>query len=185
LYEGFVFKSLAISENKQIMHVTGITLSDFSGNEYLLSVTNPSFTNLKQYSLDTQSGEILGVSISFNEPDHLYICGSNEIDTNEDLYFPTVIKMLSSVLSTSKEFSLVPEFRISPNPVFEEIRLPEFFPGQQAYKILHQNGSIVKEGSLLPDGVSTISVNGLTSGYYLLLISDHEKLIGKSAFIKM
>lgn len=185
LYEGFVFKSLAISENKQIMHVTGITLSDFSGNEYLLSVTNSSFTNLKQYSLDTQPGEILGVSISFNEPDHLYICISNEIDANEDTYVPTVIKMLSSVLSTSKEFSLVPEFRISPNPVFEEIRLPEFFPGQQAYKILHQNGTVVKEGSLLPDGISTISVNGISSGYYLLLVSDQQKVIGKSAFVKM
>src|SRR5690606_24226783 len=183
--EGFVFKNLAISDKKQIMHGAVVSSANSFGNEFLLSVTVPSFSDVKQHSVNQREGELLGVSISFNEPDHLYFCGLNEIDINDDLFEPTVIKILSSILTSTKELSSVPEFRISPNPVADDIRLSDIIPGQASYKILHQNGQVVKYGSLISNEISSISVNGLPSGYYILLISDHEKFIGKSAFIKM
>lgn len=182
---GFVFKNLAISNNKQIMHGSVVGSENSFSNEFLLTVTDPSFSDLKQHSVYQSEGELLGVSIAFNEPNHLYFCGLNNIDFDDELYEPSVIKILSSILTSTKELSSVPEFNISPNPVVDDIRLSEIIPGQTSYKILHQNGQVVKDGSLLSNEISSISVNGLPSGYYILLISDHEKFIGKSIFIKI
>jgi bilirubin oxidase len=112
---------------------------------------------------------------------YMYHC---HILSHEDEGMMGQFLVLSPEMLTTHFHSSIPLVNIYPNPSagFIKIDLPHHTAGHLSYKIYNMKGAVVLLGDI--DLNTTIFTSQLASGEYIVNLMEHDKIIGRAAFIQ-